>query len=97
MKKDKVFICQSCQSRKQKVLPEKVNFLWTTESFKQMKLNFKKQNQRKTDKKVVLTSCLGLCPDNAVAYQETSSQKLQEEKSYPFSWTREQIYKFFFK
>jgi hypothetical protein len=66
--RDKIFVCQKCQSRVKRKTPEcEIGFEWTEESFKAFKKEAKK---KKDDFKLVLTSCLGPCPVKRVSYQE---------------------------
>ena len=89
--RDKVFVCQRCQSRIERKTPDcKIEFEWTDESFKEFK---KQAKEVKEDYKLVLTSCLGSCPVERVSYQKLENGKIGHERSYPASDTKEKIFK----
>lgn len=96
--KDKIFVCQKCQVRLEKKKDFKgVSFSWTEESFKELKLRFIRLFNKKPEKKVVLTSCLGYCPDGAVSFEETQNGVFQGEQSYDPSLNEEEVFKLIFK
>lgn len=96
--KDKVFVCQRCQVRLEKVKDFKgVSFEWTAESFKELKLQFIRLFNKKPEKKVVLTSCLGYCPEGQVSYEETVDGRLQGAQSYSPDLGKESVFKLLFK
>ncbi len=95
---DKIFICQSCQVRLKKVKDFKgLGFYWGLESFKELKLKFFRVFNKKPLKKIVLTSCLGYCPEEKISFQETKNGVLQKEQAYSFDLDRENIFKLFFR
>jgi uncharacterized protein YlaI len=93
--KDKVFICQRCQSRVQKKTPDtNIEYEWTTESFKE----FKKESKKlENSKKIVLTTCLGPCPSKRIAFFKLSKGKSSKELSYPAKYSKEKIFKKIFE
>ncbi len=94
---DKIFICQSCQVRLKKVRNSKnLGFYWNIESFKEIKLKFFRIFNKKPLKKIVLTSCLGYCPEGKISFQETKNGILQKERSYFPDLNKESIFKLFF-
>ncbi|MGH1467359.1 MAG: hypothetical protein ACRBBP_00555 [Bdellovibrionales bacterium] len=96
--KDKVFVCQRCQVRLEKVKDFKgVSFQWSAESFKELKLQFLRLFNQKPAKKVVLTSCLGYCPEGKISFEETEGGVLKGESSYSPDLNREDVFKLLFK
>ncbi len=96
--KDKVFVCQRCQVRLEKVKDFKgVSFEWTMESFKELKLQFFRLFNKKPSKKVILTSCLGYCPEGAISFEETENGVLKGEDSYSPDLNKEDVFKLLFK
>lgn len=89
--RDKLFICQRCQSRVRRKTPEcEIGFEWTDESFK----SFKKEAEKvKDNMKIVLTSCLGPCPKKKISYQELAKGKMKSEGSYSAKSNLESIFK----
>jgi len=95
---DKIFVCQKCQVRLEKKKDfAGVSFKWTEESFKEMKLKFIRLFNRRPEKKVVLTSCLGYCPEGKISYERTKEGVLQGEESYDPSSSEDEVFKLFFK
>lgn len=95
---DKIFICQRCQERNLKASPPcESKFKWSLDSFKELKLEFMRETGRKTSKKIVLTTCLGSCPEKAVAYQESRERVLQEPSHYDSKLSKEEVKKLLFK
>ena len=92
---DKLFVCQRCQTRIRRKTPGcEVGFEWAEKSFKIFK---KEAKGIKDDFKLVLTSCLGVCPEKRVAYQEFTNGKMSLERSYPAEDIREKVFKRFVK
>jgi hypothetical protein len=95
---DKVYVCQRCEVRLSKTSDFKgVGFSWTPESFKELKLGFIKKFGKKPKKNVVMTSCLGYCPDDSVAYEESENGQVSEAQKYPADLDREGVFKLLFK
>jgi hypothetical protein len=96
--KDKVFVCQRCQVRLEKNPTfSGVAFKWTENSFKGLKLKFKQLFGKKPDRKVILTSCLGHCPLNAIAYEEAQGGSLKGFSEYSPEASEEEVFKLIFK
>ena len=89
--RDKIFVCQRCQSRIKRKKPDsKIGFEWNEDSFKA----FKKEAKKVKDKyKLVLTSCLGPCPSERVSYQELIKGKMGPERSYPAKYNKDKVFK----
>lgn len=94
----KIFVCQRCQFRLEKSKDFKgVSFKWDVESFKELKLQFVRLFNRKPEKKVILTTCLGYCPDNMISYEETENGVLTGPKEYSPDLNKEDVFKLLFK
>lgn len=76
---------------------EGVDFKWTEDSFKEMKLKFIRLFSKKPDKKVVLTSCLGYCPEGRVSFEETKKGALQGSDSYDPNLSEDEVFNLVFK
>jgi len=93
--RDKLFICQRCQSRIKKKTPEcEVEFEWNDESFKDFKKKAKKIDERL---KLVMTSCLGPCPKKKVSYQRLADGKIESEGCYSAKYNEDEIFKHLIK
>ena len=96
--KDRMFVCQRCEVRLSKSADFKgVGFSWTAESFKELKLEFIRKFGRKPSNKVIMTSCLGHCPDKSVSYEEVKDGQIGEAQKYPMDLDRKSIFELFFK
>ena len=97
--RDKIFICRRCQSRVKGKTPEcEIGFEWTDESFKEFKKEMEGLKKFREDgSKLVLTSCLGICPTERITYQELVNGKMDLERSYPVEDTKDKVFKRFAK
>lgn len=91
IEKDFIFVCQRCQGRLKRKEDLDVAFEWTDESFKKMKKEFFQDQGRKPAKPVVLTTCLGFCPEGRVSLVETKEGQLGLEESYPYNASYSEI------
>lgn len=95
---DKTFVCQRCQFRLEKTKGfGGAAFKWDADSFKELKLQFFRLFNRKPTKKVILTSCMGYCPEAKISFEETEEGVLQGEQSYDFDLNKESVFKLIFK
>ncbi len=93
---DFLFVCQRCQKRIEKK-GHKAKFQWSDDSFKNFKLKYKKETGNKPEPKVVLTSCLGPCPENAVTTIESKNGELKKAQQYSAELNEDEVYQLIFK
>lgn len=95
-KNDFILVCKRCQKRIEKKGHE-ASFEWSEDSFKELKMKFKKETGNKPNPRPVMTSCLGPCPDKAITYIESKNGKLKEAQKYSSELNKDEVYKLIFK
>ena len=82
MPSDYVFACERCTPRLARH-DIKITCPLDKELVKRIKNEHFEQTGQKLSSKIVLTSCLGECPDNAISYLKTHNKKEVTVHSFP--------------
>ena len=103
MVKDKVFVCERCQVRLEKDAKENktlktVKIEWSRDLHRRFKQRYKnKHGGEKPSRRLVRTSCLGLCPKERVVYEELKDGQIKRTKTYKADLDEEALYRLFFE
>jgi len=97
MVKDKIFVCERCQTRLKKEHGEDSTLKmakveWSRDLHRKLKTQYKNEHGHKPERRLVRTSCLGSCPKERIAYEELKDGQIKKTCSYPADADEAKLY-----